>query len=84
MGGGGVLATQAGCPRAHWGPPASTQQAAPLSVRRPWLALLWFNCAMCSVTKCKTLGMSCKGGKLRDPVESLDLTERGLGCPLVF
>lgn len=51
---------------------------------QPWLALLWFNCALCSVTKCKTLGMSCEGGELRDPVASLDLTECGRGCPLVF
>lgn len=49
-------------------PPASIQQAASPSVHSPGLALLWFNCALCSVTKCKTLGMNCRGGKPRDPV----------------
>lgn len=70
--------TQGACGLA--GDPAP-EQPAPRSAHRPG----WLCCsltALCSVTKCKTLGMSCKGGKLREPVWSLGLTVSVVCAPL--
>lgn len=65
-------------------PPASIQQAASPSVRSPGLALLWFNCALCSVTKCKTRDELQRWEAERPRVEPGSDCECGLGCPLVF